>query len=182
MRTSSPTRKKDRTDCNGYRRISLVAHSGKMLLKVVASRHSNYCETEVILSGEECGFRPARSTIDALFVGAPVCKSSDHRESPCTCASSMCRKRTTLSTESCCGRYLTRSGLPTEMLSIIRNFHEGMRARERTDDGEHSERFDVTQGLRQGCMRSPFLFHVFSAAALHVVLVRFSKNDVLFRD
>ena len=45
---------------------------------------------------------------------------------------------------------LTRSGVPTMMVSMIRNFHEGMRARGRTDDGEHSEWFHVTQGLRQG--------------------------------
>ena len=35
-------KKKDRTDCNNYRGISLVAHAGKVLLKIVASRLSNY--------------------------------------------------------------------------------------------------------------------------------------------
>ncbi|MEP5376703.1 MAG: hypothetical protein ABJQ14_13080 [Hyphomicrobiales bacterium] len=34
-------KKKDRTDCNNYRGISLVAHAGKVLLKIVASRLSN---------------------------------------------------------------------------------------------------------------------------------------------
>ena len=34
--------KKDRSDCNNYRGISLVAHSSKVLLKVLASRLSNY--------------------------------------------------------------------------------------------------------------------------------------------
>ena len=35
---------------------------------------------------------------------------------------------------------------------IIRNFHDGMRARVPSDDGEHSEWFGITQGLRQGCV------------------------------
>ena len=35
-----------------------------------------------------------------------------------------------------------------------------MRARVRTDDGEHSEWFDVTQGLRQGIVLSPPVFTV----------------------
>ena len=48
--------------------ISLVAHSGKLLLKMVASRLSNYCEAKGILPEEQCGFRPARSTVDMLLV------------------------------------------------------------------------------------------------------------------
>ena len=61
-------KQKDRSDCNNYRGISLVAHSGKVLLKVVASRICNYCEAKGILPEEQCGFRPTRSTIDMLFV------------------------------------------------------------------------------------------------------------------
>ena len=44
-------------------------------------------------------------------------------------------------------KVLTNSGVPIKLLTIIRNFHDGMRARVRTDDGEHSEWFEVTQGL-----------------------------------
>ena len=61
-------KKKDRTDCNNYRGISLVAHAGKVLLKIVASRLRNYCETEELLPEELCGFRPSRSTIEMWFV------------------------------------------------------------------------------------------------------------------
>ena len=68
------------------------------------------------------------------------------------------------------------------MLRIIRNFHDGMRVRVRTYDGEHSEWSDVTQGLRQGCVQSPLLFNVLFAAGLHVVLVRFSRDDAIVRD
>ena len=44
---------------------------------------------------------------------------------------------------------LARFGVPEKMLTVFRHFHEGMRARVCTDDGGHSEWFDVTQGLRQ---------------------------------
>ena len=46
-----PSQKKDRTDCSTYRGCSLVAHAGEVLLKIVAARLSNYCETEGITPG-----------------------------------------------------------------------------------------------------------------------------------
>ena len=39
-------KKKDRTDCGNYHGISLVAHAGKVLLKIVAMRLGSFCETE----------------------------------------------------------------------------------------------------------------------------------------
>ena len=39
----------------------MVAHAGKILLKVVATRHSYYCESEGLVPEEQSGFRPNRS-------------------------------------------------------------------------------------------------------------------------
>ena len=75
-----------------------------------------------------------------------------------------------------------RFDVPEKTLTVIRQFHEGMRARVCTDDGEHSERLDVTQGLRQGCVLSPLLFNVFFTAAINAVLVRFSEDPDILRD
>ena len=61
-------KKKDRTEYGDYRRISLVVHGGKALLKVIEGRFSDYCEREGILPEEQYGFRPRRSTIDIMFV------------------------------------------------------------------------------------------------------------------
>ena len=74
---------------------------------------------------------------------------------------------------------LTRFGLPAKMPSYspVPRRHAGVRACVRTDDGEHSEPFDVTQRLRQSCRLSPLLFSVFSAAAIRVVLARFSGDE-----
>ena len=68
------------------------------------------------------------------------------------------------------------------MLAVVRQLHDGMRACVRTDDGEHAELFDVTKGLRQGCVLSPLLFSVFFAAEMHVVRVRFSEDEDTVRD
>ena len=60
-------KKKDRTECGNYRGIALVAHAGKVLLKIVATRLSSYCEARNLLPEEQCGFRPHRSTTDMMF-------------------------------------------------------------------------------------------------------------------
>ena len=51
-----------------YRGISLVAHAGKILLKIIAGRLSEYCERVGILPEEQSGFRPNHSTTDMMFV------------------------------------------------------------------------------------------------------------------
>ena len=59
---------KDRTECGNFRGISLVAHTGKILLNVIARRLSEYCECVGIMPEEQNGFRPNRSTTDMMFV------------------------------------------------------------------------------------------------------------------
>ena len=52
---------------------------------------------------------------------------------------------------------LSRFGVPTKLLSVIRSFPDGMRPCVRTDDGEHSEWLGVTKGPRRGSVLSPLL-------------------------
>ena len=47
---------KDRTECGNYRVISLVAHAGKVHLKIIASRLSEYCERVGTLPEKQSGF------------------------------------------------------------------------------------------------------------------------------
>ena len=61
-------KKKDRTECGNYRGISLVAHAGKILLKITARRLGEYSERVEILPEEQSGCRPNRSTTDMVFV------------------------------------------------------------------------------------------------------------------
>ena len=65
-------KKKDRTECGNYRGISLVAHAGKILLKIIARRLSEYCDRVGILPEEQRGFRPNRSTTDMMFCDSSI--------------------------------------------------------------------------------------------------------------
>ena len=61
------SQKKDWTECGNYRGLPLVAHAGKILLKIISRRLSEYCERVGILPEEQSGFRPNRSTTDMMF-------------------------------------------------------------------------------------------------------------------
>ena len=52
-------------NCRGN---SFVAHAGKILLKIIARRLSEYCERVGILSEKQSGFRPNRSTTVIMLV------------------------------------------------------------------------------------------------------------------
>ena len=67
----------------------------------------------------------------------------------------------------------TRFGVPHNIISVIRQFHDGMRACVGLDDRVCSGWFVVEQGLCQGCMLAPLLFNIFFAAVINVAYTRF---------
>ena len=169
-------KKGDKTECGNYRGISLVSHAGKVLLEVVATRLSAYCEAKGLLPEEQCGFRPDRSTMDMMF----VVRRLQEIERKAGVSLHMCfidlQKAYETVDRTLLWQVLTRIGVPPQMIAVIRQFHDGMRACVRPDGGVCSDWFEVEQGLRQGGVLSPLLFNIFFAAVLNVVLQRFSEE------
>ena len=62
------------------------------------------------------------------------------------------------------------------MLAAIRQFYDGIQACVRLDYGECPDKFDVGQGLRQGCVLAPLLFNMFLTAVLRVAEKRFLSD------
>ena len=63
---------------------------------------------------------------------------------------------------------LSRFDVPPRMFNVICRFHDGMQACVRLDDGECSDKFDVRQSLRQGCVLALLLFNMFVTAVLRL--------------
>ena len=154
-----------------------MSHEGKAFLKVVARRLSAYCEAKGLLPEEQCGFRPDRSTTDMMFVVHRL----QEIERKAGVSLHMCfihlQKAYETVGRTLLWQVLTRIGVPPQMIAaVIRQFHDGMRACVRPDDGVCSDWCEVEQGLRQGCMLSPLLFNIFFAAVLNIALQRFSED------
>ena len=71
---------------------------------------------------------------------------------------------------------LAHFGVPQNMISVIRQFHDGMRACVRLDDRVCSRWFSVEHGLRQGCVFTLLLFNIFFAAVINVASTRFKAD------
>ena len=175
-------KKKDRTECSNNRGLSLVAHAGKVLLKIVAKRLGDFCEEAGILPEEQCGFRPQRSTTDMIFVVRRLQElGRTSNTSLEICFTDLAKSYDSVD-RVLLWEVLARFGVPPRIIKVILMFHDGMRARVQLDDGDFSAWFDVYQGLRQGCALSPLLFNIFFAAVIIVVLQRFAEDPLIVSD
>ena len=175
-------KKKDRAECANYGGITLVAHAGKVLLKILATRLSAYYEARNLLPEEQCGFRPHRSTTDMMFAVRRLQKLGRKARVPLFLCFIDLQKAYDSVDRTLLWQVLARFGTSPQMIEVIRQFHDGMRACARSDDGRCSDRFEVARGLRQGCLLSPRLFDIFLAEILFVVLERFSKDAAILAD
>ena len=170
-------KKKDRAECGNYRGILLVAHAGKILLKIIARRLSVYCERVGILPEEQSGFRPNRSTTHMMFVIRRLQElARKKRILLYVCFIDLTKAYGSV------GRtllwiVLARFNVPQNMISVIRQFHDGMRACVRLDDRVCSRWFAVEQGFRQGCVLAPLLFNIFFAVVINVASTRFKEDE-----
>ena len=60
---------------------------------------------------------------------------------------------------------MAKFGCPPRYIAMVRQFHDGMQARVQ-NDGEYSEPFPVTNGVKQGCVMAPTLFSMMFSAML----------------
>ena len=127
-------KKKDRTECDNYRGISLVAHADNVLLKVIAGRLSDYCERENILPEEQCGFRPQRPTVDMMFVVRRLPELARKDTPLYVCFIDLIKAYDSVD-RTLLWDVLARSGVPRRMLAVIREIRDGMQTCTRLDDG-----------------------------------------------
>ena len=57
-------------------------------------------------------------------------------------------------------KVLEKYGVPEKMLNVVKSFHEGMHAEVRVGSTV-TDRFEVRNGLRQGCTLAPTLFNIY---------------------
>ena len=62
-------------------------------------------------------------------------------------------------------KIMAKFGCPAKFIAMVRQFHDGMLARVQ-NDGEFSDPFPVTNGVKQGCVLASILFSMMFSAML----------------
>ena len=75
-------------------------------------------------------------------------------------------------------KIMAKFGCPPRFIAMVRQFHDGMQARVQ-NDGEYSEPFLVTNGVKHGCVMAPTLFSLMFSAMLRTLMVVFLSGTAL---
>ena len=141
-------------------------NSGKILLK----RLQNIAE--VILPESQCGFRRSCSTINMIFTERQLQEKAVEQQQSLYMVFIDLSKAFDTVDRSTLWTLLRRYGCPETFVKIIQEFHDGMAGAVSIGDP-----FEISHGLKQGCVLAPTLFTLFLAALLPTVSEHLSRHQ-----
>ena len=157
-------RKGNRQDCNNHRGISLLSIAGKILARILLNRLMKHLE-EGLLPESQCGFRKERGTIDMVFAARQLQEKCQEQNVDLYSTYVDLTKAFDTVSRKGLWRIMAKYGCPPKFITIVRLLHDGMMARVQ-DDGNASEPFLVSNGVKQGCVLAPTLFSLMFSAML----------------
>lgn len=166
--------KGDRSSCDNYRGISLLSIAGKILAKVIITRLTLHL-LEGVVSESQCGFRANRGTVDMIFATRQIQEKCKEQQQDLFLLFVDLTKAFDTVSRTGLWAILGKLGCPPKLVSVIRAFHDGMQGRV-TCAGEASQPFNVTNGVKQGCVMAPTLFSILFATMLQYALSRCSAG------
>ena len=157
-------RKGNRQACDNHRGISLLSIAGKILARVLLNRLTVHLE-QGLLPESQCGFRKARGTVDMVFAARQLQEKCQEQNADLySTYVDLTKAFDTVSREGL-WRIMAKYGCPRKFIAIVRQLHDGMLARVQ-DNGETSDPFHVSNGVKQGCVLAPTLFSLMFSAML----------------
>ena len=158
-------RKGNHQSCDNHRGISLLSHTGKILARVLLNRLLLHLENATLLPESQCGFRAGRGTADMIFAVRQLQEKCQEQNRALYLTFVDLTKAFDTVCRDGLWTIMSKFGCPPMFIQMVRQFHEGMCARV-SDQGELSEPFAVTNGVKQGCVLAPTLFSMVFAAML----------------
>ena len=157
-------KKGNRQACDNHRGISLLSIAGKILARVLLNRLNSHLE-KGYLPESQCGFRASRGTADMIFAARQLQeKCMEKRVALYTTFVDLTKAFDTVSREGL-WQIMAKFGCPDTFISIVRQFHDGMMVSVQ-NNGDYSDEFAVTNGVKQGCVLAPTLFSMMFSAML----------------
>jgi hypothetical protein len=152
----------DSRDPNCYRGITLAVSTYKVFCSVLNARLNDWADQNGIIVEEQNGFRKNRSCIDHISSLVNIVETRIKRRQGTFAAFIDFRKAYDSVNRGKLWGKLCQLGLPyeTKMHAALRGIYENVKCNVRIH-GCNTDWFDVTVGLRQGCILSPILFNMY---------------------
>ena len=155
--------KGDRSDCNSYRRISLLSIVGKVFARVALARLQTLVSR--VYPESQCGFRAGRTTGGMVYTLRQLQEKCREQQMPLYLVFIDLTKAFDLVSRSGLFKLLQKIGCPSHLLAVVTSFHNNMHSTV-CFNGATSEAFPVSSGVKQGCVLAPTLFGVFFSMLL----------------
>ena len=160
--------KGDRSSCDNHRGISLLSIAGKILARIMLNQITKHILDDVV-SESQCGFRKQRGTVDMVFAIRQLQEKCVEQHQDLHLLFIDLTKAFDTVNRAALWAILRKLGCPPRFVQIIRSFHDGMFCRV-IENGDASDPFPVSNGVKQGCVLAPTLFSLLFAQMLSAAL------------
>jgi hypothetical protein len=150
----------DLSDPNNYRPIVLVSVLSKLFTSILTERLLSWSEDEDKLIDNQFGFRPGRSTVDAIFIIQGIISNILQNKFKLYSAFVDFRKAFDKLNRRILIYKLLRNGLSTKFVAMVKSIYSSVRLRVKAG-GVLSDAFDNLLGVKQREPLSPLLFLFF---------------------
>ena len=158
-------KKGNRLLCDNYRGISLLTIAGKILARVLLNRLIVHLEHGLLLESQS-GFRGGRGTVDMIFPARQLQEKCQEQYDDLIVTFIDLTKAFDTVCRDGLWQIMEKFGCPRKFTALVRQLHDGVRTTI-IDNGDTSDSFPVTNGVKQGCVLAPTLFSMVFAAMLH---------------
>ncbi len=156
------------------RTIALQSIAGKAYANVLSARLSKWLADNLL--DEQCGFRPSRSTVDALFSLRLLCDGAwDKGQTLHICMLDLTKAFDSVDREMAWQILLSR-GAPPKLVALIRDLHTHHSAVIRSE--VDSAPVGTSVGFKQGCVLAPPLFNVCLDSVIRQLLPQLQQLGV----
>ena len=155
-------KKGDLHDTNNYRGIMLLETAYKIMANILRSRLTPIAES--IDQESQCGFRPGRSTIDAIFsLKISLMKRKEHGLDTYILFLDLVKAFDKVPREML-WKVLHKFGVPPKLINLLGALHTNVQVQ--FESHGVSESFQSKVGVKQGDILGPILFNFYIAAIL----------------
>ena len=148
-------------ECSKYRKVPLISHTSKVILKIFQASLQQYVNHE--LPDVQAGFRKGRGTKDQMAnIRWIVKKATESQKNIYFCFIDYAKAFDCVVHNKLC-KILQETGLSDHLTCLLRNLYAGQKATVRTGHGT-TDWFQIGKGVHQSYILSPYLTYMQSTS------------------